>query len=407
MQSNKNSRARLESLEPSADQPRDTRNVPTLKLVIITNHPPPFRIPIYERIGKMPGMDLQVIFCSKREPNREWKLPELDFKHSFLRERFVTKGDNFIHNNVDVIKELNRLAPDVIVTTGFNPTYLYAFGYAMMKGAVHIPMTDGTDLSEEALSRWHKLVRKFVYAKSDAFVSASAGGQRLYASYGIAANLCFKSCLCINNEAYLNEDTHRSKEFDFIFCGRMVEGKNPLFALEVAKEVALRMRRKTRILFVGSGTQEEEVKRQAARAADLVEYEFNGFASQEELPALYRSARIFLFPTLADVWGVVANEACAAGLPVIVSPHAGVAGELILHGENGFVCEINVDMWAARAEQLLTAPLLYERFSKRSRAVVGVYTFDHAAAGLVAACRHALAKRKPKKLRAITTAGLG
>ena len=56
---------------------------------------------------------------------------------------------------------------------------------------------------------------------------------------------------------------------------------------------------------------------------------FHGFAAQRELPDLYRSAKVFLFPTLADVWGVVANEACAAGLPVIVSPHAGVAGELV------------------------------------------------------------------------------
>src|SRR5947209_7444478 len=96
---------------------------------------------------------------------------------------------------------------------------------------------------------------------------------------------------------------------------------------------------------------------------DRVDTHFHGFAKQNELPALYRSARLFLFPTHADVWGVVANEACAAGLPVIVSPHAGVAGELVLDGENGFVCALDVKLWTERAASLLTNQETWTRFS--------------------------------------------
>jgi glycosyltransferase involved in cell wall biosynthesis len=337
----------------------------------------------------MPDVELKVIFCSRREPNREWKLPPLNFNHTFLRERFVTRGDNFIHNNFDVVSALRRFTPDVVVTTGFNPTYLYAFGYTLAKGVMHVPMTDGTDVSEESLSTPHKLIRRFVYSRSQAFVAASAGGQRLYESYGIAPEHCFLSCLCIDNETYLVNPPHEQKKYDFIFCGRIVEAKNPLFALHVAQEVARRLGRKVSILFVGSGAQEEDLKSETAQHADTVDAEFNGFAAQHELPALYRSASIFLFPTLADVWGVVANEACAAGLPVIVSPHAGVADELVLDGENGFVCELDVGLWADRAEVLLTQPAVYQRFSRRSRSLVNQYTFETAALGLVDACRHA------------------
>ena len=368
-----------------------------MKLVIITNHPPPFRIPIYEIIGRTPGVDLLVIFCSKREPNRQWKLPPLHFNHVFLKERFVTRGDNFIHNNPDVVTALHRFGPDVIVTTGFNPTYLYAFTYAVARGIAHVPMTDGTELSEQNLSKWHRVVRRIVYARSHAFVSASEGGDRLYQSYGIAPESCFKSCLCIDNAEYLRDPENEQKTYDFIFCGRIVEGKNPLFALEVAKETARRLDRKVSILYVGSGAQEEEVKRQAALIPDLVQADFNGFAAQHELPALYRSARVFLFPTLSDVWGVVANEATAAGLPVIVSPHAGVAGELVLQGENGFVCELDVSLWVERAVLLLTQPAVYQRFAQRSRALVGKYTFEHAADGLVDACRQAVSRLKAHK----------
>lgn len=402
MQLNSNLKQDFDSAETAQDHlswPQGQLQL-RLKLVIITNHPPPFRIPIYENIGKTPGVDLHVIFCSRREPNRQWKLPPLRFKHVFLRERFVTRGDNFIHNNPDVFQTLRRLAPDVIVTTGFNPTFLYAFAYAMFSGALHVPMTDGTDVSEGALSKWHRLLRRMVYAKSQAFISASEGGNRLYASYGIASDRCFKSCLCIDNDAYRSDAPRQQQQYDFIFCGRIVEGKNPLFALDVARKTALKLQRRVSILFVGSGVQEGEVRCAAKQCTELVEAEFNGFASQEELPLLYQSARIFLFPTRADVWGVVANEACAAGLPVIVSPHAGAAGELVLDGENGFVCPLDDEQWSDRAAQLLSAPLVYERFSKRSRAIVDNYTFEQAAAGIVAACRHAVllghSKSKPR-----------
>ncbi|HEV2613004.1 MAG TPA: glycosyltransferase family 4 protein [Noviherbaspirillum sp.] len=361
-----------------------------LNIALITNHPPPFRIPIYERIAKIPDVNLHLIFCSRREPNRQWKLPPLNFKHTFLHERFVTRGDNFIHNNIDVISTLRRLAPDVIVTTGFNPTYLYAFAYAVARGVPHVPMTDGTNVSEEALSTWHKAVRRLVYARSRAFIAASRGGLKLYESYGISPDRCFLSCLCIDNEAYRASEGNVEKRFDFIFCGRIVEDKNPLFALDVAHDVSLRLGRKVSILFVGHGEQEAEVKAEAAKRSETLHVEFNGFASQEQLPALYRSARIFLFPTRRDVWGVVANEACAAGLPIIVSPYAGVIDELVVNGQNGFVCELNVSAWSERATMLLTHPDVMERFEQSSLALVGKYTFDHAAAGVVDACRLAV-----------------
>ncbi|GAB3547041.1 glycosyltransferase family 4 protein [Noviherbaspirillum agri] len=363
------------------------------RIALITNHPPPFRIPIYDRLAGMRDVELQVIFCSEREPNRQWELPPLRFNHVFLKERFVSRGSNFIHNNPDVIPALKQFAPDVIVTTGFNPTYLYAFAYAAFNGIAHVPMTDGTDASEQSFSLWHKLIRRLVYSRSRAFLAASRGGQRLYESYGIPTERCFLSCLCIDNKAYRRAASVEEKTYDLIFCGRIVPAKNPLFALEVARRTAELLGRKVRLLYVGNGEQESFVQSQAAAHSDLVDVSFHGHASQEELPALYGSARIFLFPTMGDVWGVVANEACAAGLPVLVSPHAGVAGELVVDGENGFVRPLDVEQWANGAVRLLESDNLYQRYARKSRALASRFTFESAAAGIMEACRHAVGTR--------------
>lgn len=318
----------------------------------------------------------------------------MNFYHVFLRERFITVGGRYIHHNPDVFQALRKFAPDVVVTDGFNPTHLYAFGYCVAKKWIHVAMTDGTDVSEKSLSMLHRIARRMVYAKSKAFISASRGGQRLYESYGISERDCFRSCLCADNDAFAPAAPLR-REFDFIFCGRIEAVKNPLFALDVAVNVAKRLERKTRILFVGAGSEEGAVTRAALAQSEFVDTQFHGFATQGELPSLYQSAKLFLFPTLWDPWGVVANEACAAGLPVITSPEAGVAGELVVDGENGFVCALDTDKWAERASALLNDDHQWELFSRRSVALVDEYSYDAAATGLADACRHAISTELP------------
>src|SRR4051812_17807489 len=112
------------------------------KIVFITNDPAPYRVPIFNRMAQTPGISFHVIFCCNREPNRLWTLPPIRFAHTYLRRQFFTIRGRYIHNNPDVIGALKKLAPDVIVTDGFNPTHLYAFGYAAVKQIAHVAMTD-------------------------------------------------------------------------------------------------------------------------------------------------------------------------------------------------------------------------------------------------------------------------
>jgi glycosyltransferase involved in cell wall biosynthesis len=367
----------------------------TNTIAFVANEPAPYRIPALNRIAAASDIRLHVIFCCAREPNREWNLPPMAFESTYLRERITTINGRYIHNNPDVIGALRRVAPDVVVTGGFNPTHLYAFIYALVKGAAHVAMTDGTFASEKNLSAVHRTVRRLVYARSAAFIAASNGGRQLFASYGIPDSHCFEACLCVENGVYAGQDGDDERPYDFIFCGRIEAVKNPFYALDVARRVAGNLGRRVRILFVGAGTLERDVRAAAAQTPELLEATFHGFALQHELPALYRSARLFLFPTLWDPWGVVANEACAAGLPVLVSPHAGAAGELIIDGENGYVCALDADLWARRATLLLRDPGLYRAFAQRSRAMVRRFTPDAASAGIADACRFAVARRQP------------
>lgn len=358
------------------------------RAALVTNIPTPYRVPVFNRIAQDGRIDLAVVFCAEREPNREWDRGDIEFEAVFLEECFVSKGNRYIHNNRDVLPRLRQIAPDVIITTGFNPTFLYAFGYALLTRKRHIAMTDGTYESERGLTGLHRLVRKFVFKHTRAFLGASRGSRELYRTYAVPDAKCFVSPLCIDNERYAAAPAV-PKLYDFMFCGRFAQIKQPLMALAVAERAAMLLRRPVSLLFVGSGEMEAQIREQAQRAKNVNTTIF-GFAKQAELPSLYKSARVFLFPTQWDPWGLVANEACAAGLPVIVTPHAGAAGEIVVDGVNGYVRELDANEWAMLACRLLNDPNLYERCSRNSITQISGYSYAASAEGVIRAVLAAL-----------------
>ena len=364
-----------------------SRSVP--RVALVTNIPAPYRVPVYNRIARDGRIDFTVIFCAEREPDRYWDLERFQFKSVVLQKQLLTRKGRYIHNNFDVLGQLKAIDPDVVITDGFNPTHLYAFLYAWRHGRKHICWTDGTLVSERRLRFIHRWLRRIVFRRSAAFIGASEGSLDLYRSYGQMNARLFKSHLCIDNERF-RDARGQPKRFDLLFCGRLTLKKQPLFAIDVAERAAGLMGRRVSLLFVGTGELEVQLREKAASASG-VDVSFHGFATQAELPGLYGSARIFLFSTAWDPWGVVANEACAAGLPVIATPFAGAVGEIIQDGVNAFVRNPDLEEWAVAVQRLLMDDRLYEEFSCNSLRLVAGHNYDAAAAGVINASLAALA----------------
>src|SRR5206468_501416 len=59
---------------------------------------------------------------------------------------------------------------------------------------------------------------------------------------------------------------------------------------------------------------------------------FPGFKQYDELPAYYGLATAFIHASMVEPWGLVVNEAMAAGLPVLVSARCGCAWDLVEEG---------------------------------------------------------------------------
>ncbi|MBI2995062.1 MAG: glycosyltransferase family 4 protein [Gammaproteobacteria bacterium] len=93
-----------------------------------------------------------------------------------------------------------------------------------------------------------------------------------------------------------------------------------------------------------------------------------GSVAYQDMPALYNSADILLFPTLREGFGLVVAEAMACGLPVVASDCSSMP-ELVKAGEGGFLCTpSDVREFAARINLLAADPALRRRMGAFNRA---------------------------------------
>jgi glycosyltransferase involved in cell wall biosynthesis len=211
-------------------------------------------------------------------------------------------------------------------------------------------------------------------------VGASRKSLEIFRGFGVAQHRVFQSCLCVDNGLYA-PGSIQDKPFDVMFAGQLIPRKMPLFYIEVARELAQRLGR-CRVLLIGSGPLEQQARRSLLAYSENIEATMPGFVQPEQIPLYYRQSKLFLFPSLQDSWGVVANEAAAAGLPIITTPQTGVVGELVQHGVNGFVIAPQKDLWANAVQHLLEDKADYERMARSSLDIVSHYTRASAAKGI-------------------------
>jgi rhamnosyl/mannosyltransferase len=135
-----------------------------------------------------------------------------------------------------------------------------------------------------------------------------------------------------------------------------------------------------KLLVVGDGPLEKDLKQLAAEAGVSERIVWRGRVSADELVGAYLAATAFWFPSNArsEGFGQVQVESMASGCPVINTavPHSGVAW-VSPHEESGLTVPVNdPDAFAAAANRLWHEPGLRDRLGRAARARA-CREFDH------------------------------
>jgi glycosyltransferase involved in cell wall biosynthesis len=158
----------------------------------------------------------------------------------------------------------------------------------------------------------------------------------------------------------------------FLYCGQLVHRKGVDLLVRAFTRLALRHEH-VRLRLVGAGELLSELR---AGVPEEVRkrVEFTGFLQVNQLPAQFADADVFLLPSRHDGWGVVVNQALAAGLAVVCSDAVGAA-DLVTPGENGVVVPAGDEGALFRAlDEIASDPERVRRYAERSRIAAADWT---------------------------------
>lgn len=343
-----------------------------VSVAVVSNAPAPYRVYLHERIvDEVPSIHLTSIFLADGG-DQAWKFGDM----AHIGAISVGPGDvlgqshGLVHKARKVwrtIQELRHSRARAVMVGGYaNVECLAAIAWARLSGAKVLMTADSNAAGDRArgVKRWIKnIVVRGVVSMCDAVLPCGKLGRRYYARYGARADRMFEMPYMgdmrpirelpaqhiAEVRARYGLDIDRRR---IVCSGRHVDCKGYDTAIESFNAIA-RERPEWDLVMAGDGELRAALEAKVDPSLrDRVIW--LGFVKeQEDLMAVYRCSDILLHPARSEAWGVVIQEAVAAGLAVIASDRTGAAGDLVRHGVNGHI--VGADDVAATADALLQA----------------------------------------------------
>jgi len=268
-------------------------------------------------------------------------------------------------------KNLERIRPNQLVIPGYaNPIALVIALWGCFRRVPRILMTESTAIDRRRHAWKEKLKSVLINALYDG-VSFGGKPQLRYLEqlrfpaaktapfYNVVDNKFFStSAECVRATRQPSDFSLPSRYF--LYVGRLAPEKNVATLLRAF--AAYRQAGGTfDLVLAGDGPLRDSLPALAHELAVDANCHFVGNKTSLELPPYYAFATAFVLPSTSEPWGLVVNEAMAAGLPVFISNRCGCAEDLVSEGENGYLFdpekEDQIAVCMSRIESLPAAQL--------------------------------------------------
>ena len=337
-------------------------DVGSIRLALLRNFIPPYSLPLFRELKERLG-EFRVFISTAMESDRGWE-PEWDglsvaVQRTLTLMRSVAHPHGFtdrlaIQIPYDTLWRLRTMSPDVVISGELGWRTLQAVAYRRwltLRGrAKLIIWTTLSEITELARGRARRLLRAYLLSRADAVLVNGASAFRYVRSFYVPERRIFTVPYTTDLTPFqalpLNRAPESSKRL--LYVGRLIQLKAlDRFITALCGWAERHPDRRAELWLVGDGPVRSELA-QIARPANL-RLRFIGNVPYGELVTWYGQAGILAFPSLADEWGVVVNEALAAGVPVLGSVFSGAVEELVRDGHNGWTFRSD------RAEELANA----------------------------------------------------
>lgn len=338
------------------------------KLIFITNIPSPYNLDLFESLSKK--LCLNVYYYNSIERERQWSLDITSSNYtSYVLKKdpvhhFFQRINRNLYFNFQCIKVAFTTRSDYYVLGGnyFAPNTILLLLILRIRGQKVFWF--GERLLPVS-SKIKYLVKRILISPINLFTKAifavGEGAIVSYKYFGYSKPI-YNTPYSINNYRFDSIKSPSSPpQIDktiFLSSGSLIHRKGYDIALRAFNLLDDQLKNKIEYWILGDGPLRSDLEQIVEHGLTV---RFMGFIEPSEIPAYYKNASIFLLTSRYDGWGVVVNEAIAAGLPLIVSKTCGAAE--YVNSNNGFIVTDDVNELSAKITYLITHTVKKESFS--------------------------------------------
>lgn len=308
-------------------------------VAVVDDVPTPYRIALLRAVQAQAPFRLSVIWLADRGREKLWDLAdtgaELEQHAPRDVQLYLPAIDTRLQLTWGLGTILDRVRPDVVVVGNyFHPGDWRALLYARRRGIPLVFWSGTTPTSEWRRGPLVRAVKRWFISRCDRFLAYGTDAKCYLAGFGVAdtridrvVNTTDLRAIRRQWQTAVREEGPRNGPARLLFVGRLT----PLKGVQRVLLALARLDRAFPVEFriCGDGHHRAELEALAARLGLADRVRFAGYVQQDALPGHLAWADVFVFPTTQEIWGIVVNEALAAGVYVLSSSLAGVTTDLI------------------------------------------------------------------------------
>ena len=359
-----------------------------MRVLVILVEPAPYVLRLSRELQKAP-FQVDIVFL-ERSVSQPWSVDISGAEHVLDGGRLKRIGALF--------RLISKNRPAVVHVAGWGRIeILFAIVISRLFRARVVAISDTWIIRRRFI---FSLLRKLVFRTVDVFCAAGSPQKRFLLQAGVpefrvhavgmSVDVRRMQATFASHGAALRDGFRTRYEIArsatvYLFVGRLVKDKGVDLLLRAFADLS--SAEPAVLVLVGDGA---ERKRLAMLSSTVRRVIFCGRLSGRDLLGAYAAADVFVLPSLYEPWGLVVNEAMAAGLPVISSDSVGSVSDLVIEGTTGIIFRSGDENSLLSAMQRMAADKTLRRnFGCSAQLHIAAWSIERQAERIVAAWEHA------------------
>lgn len=274
--------------------------------------------------------EFYLLFCNQVHPTFERLLSERNNVHCVLIQGKNSKVDKFVLFQHRILCETKRLQVDCMVFLAFEPPILYRDAN-VIKTVHDVGYFDCPQMWPWYVTIYGRLKFRALIAHPGRIIAVSrttkeslvsrlhVEPERISVIYNAIDNR-FNSMPLSMEEKDLVRRKYKLPQDPYLLCLSTLEPrKNLTLLIQVYDKMCREGNVREKLVLAGRRGWKIDNLLENVGESTLNNICFTGFIDDDDLPAVYKMARLFVFPSLYEGFGIPPLEAIACGTPALVS----------------------------------------------------------------------------------------